>query len=260
MTRRASSGPDILFAVNLKMYMGAESSERWCRDVRDMAISSVAIAEGRVALAVFPAMALLASAVRWFEGSSVLVGGQDVSMATWGPHTGETAAGLLSELGCRLALVGHAERRRSGDTNEVVARKARQALDAGLLPMVCVGEDAPLDATSTARWVVDQLQGSLVDTPPGRLVVAYEPVWAIGAGEPAGPDLVRTVCGALHDWLSADPGRAGSLVLYGGSAGPATLGTLGEAVRGLFLGRHVHDPAVLATMLDATEALMTPRG
>jgi triosephosphate isomerase len=244
-----------MFAVNLKTYLGAGSSERWCRVVRDLAISSRAIADGRVALAVFPAMALVASAVRWFEGSSVLVGGQDVSTASWGPHTGETAAGLLAELGCRLALVGHAERRRQGDANEVVAHKARQALDAGLLPLVCVGEDAPLDPASTARWVVDQLQASLVDTPPGRLVVAYEPVWAIGADEPAGPDLVRTVCGALDGWLRADPGRAGSLVLYGGSAGPAMLGILGGAVRGLFLGRRVHDPVVLAAMLDATEAL-----
>lgn len=245
--------PRILLAVNLKAYLGAEASERWCRVVRDVSTASPAVMEGRVALAVFPATALLASALRWLDGSPVLVGGQDVSTASWGPHTGETPARLLAELGCGLGLVGHAELRRRGDTDDIVARKARQALDAGLLPLVCVGEDAPMDPPTTARWVVDQLRRSLVGAPLGRLLVAYEPVWAIGAEEPAAPDLVWTVCDALAAWLRDDPGRAGSLVLYGGSAGPAMLGSLGGSLQGLFLGRSVHDPAVLAAMVGAID-------
>jgi len=239
----------ILLATNLKAYLDGTASERWCHAVRDIATSSPSVATGRVTLAVLPAMALVASAVAWLRGSAVVVGGQDVSVASWGPHTGDTPARLLSELGCGLVLVGHSERRRLGDTDAVVARKVQRALEAGLLPMVCVGEDVAMDPAMTTPTVVSQLRRSLADVPPGRLVVAYEPRWAIGAAHPAPTDLILAVCDALDAWLRAEPGRAGSLVVYGGSAGPDLLPLLGGSVRGLFLGRSVHDPAVLAGMV-----------
>lgn len=242
----AGSERHTLFAVNLKTYLDAAASERWCLAVRDIARSSPAVSGGSVSLAVLPAMPLIAPAVSWFRGSPVLVGGQDVSAAAGGPHTGETPAALLAELGCRLALAGHAERRRAGDTDEVVARKVRRSLEAGLLPLVCVGEGTALDPAETARVVVEQLERSLADVPAGRLIVAYEPLWAIGAAEPAGIDLIGAVCGALDDWLRMRSARAGSLVLYGGSAGPDLLPLVGGTLHGLFLGRSVHDPAVLA--------------
>jgi triosephosphate isomerase len=80
-------------------------------------------------------------------------------------------------------------------------------------------------------------------------MVAYEPVWAIGAAEPAARELIMTVCASIADWLSKDTGRSGSLVLYGGSAGPGLLELLGDVVNGLFLGRSVHDPEVLETIV-----------
>ena len=84
----------------------------------------------------------------------------------------------------------------------------------------------------------------------GAVIVAYEPVWAIGAPEPAGHDHIRVVAAALRAALDADPARAGSTVIYGGAAGPGLLTALGDAVDGVFLGRFAHDPDALMSVLD----------
>ena len=130
--------------------------------------------------------------------SPIAWGAQDVSEHASGAYTGEVSAAMLKEFGCRYAIVGHSERRQFfGDTDAVVAAKARAALAAGLTPIACVGETlAEREAEATEAVVLRQLEAvlSAVGADASRLVVAYEPVWAIGTGRTASPRRRRRRC------------------------------------------------------------------
>jgi triosephosphate isomerase len=153
-------------------------------------------------------------------GTAIGWGAQDVSEHESGAFTGEVSAGMLAEFGCRYALVGHSERRQFyGDTDAVVAAKAVAVLAAGLTPIACVGESlAERDAGVTMAVVARQLDAVLaaVGANAGKLVVAYEPVWAIGTGRTASPEEAQTVHAALRARL-AQAGAADVALLYGGS-------------------------------------------
>lgn len=255
--RAGVPAPHVTLAVNLKAYLDAPTTRAWCIEVRAAASTSDALAEGLASLVIIPSTPLVAAVVAWFEGTPVLVGAQDVSTHGWGPHTGEVPAALLAQAGCRVVVVGHAERRRAGDDDAIVARKAGQVLDAGLTPLVCVGEPRVSDAEHAGAWALDQARSALDDAPAGRVLLAYEPVWAIGAARAAPATHIGAVCARLAAWLAAAPGRDGSQVLYGGAAGPDELGSIGGPIGGLFLGRSVHDPSVLATMLRTLDRTLT---
>lgn len=252
--------PSLTLAVNLKAYLDAPRTRAWCAAARAAAASSQAIRQGRIALVVIPSMPLVPSAVAWFSGTPVLIGAQDVSIDGWGPHTGEVPAELLAQVDCRVVVVGHAERRRAGDDDAIVARKLARVLEAGVTPLLCTGEPEAGDAERAAQWVIDQARIALADAPPGPVLVAYEPVWAIGAARAAPAAHVRTVATALGAWLAGAAGRQGSQVLYGGAAGPEELGLLRGPLDGLFLGRSVHDPTVLASMLRRLDRQASPTG
>jgi triosephosphate isomerase len=156
--------------------------------------------------------ALSSSAVAW--------GAQDVSEHAAGAWTGEVSAAMLAEFGCRYAIVGHSERRQFfGDTDATVAAKAKAALAGGLTPIACVGETlAERDAGATDAVVLRQLDAVLgvVGAEAAKLVVAYEPVWAIGTGRTATPAQAQ----AVHAQLRARLAKAGAgavPLLYGGS-------------------------------------------
>ena len=152
-------------------------------------------------------------------------GAQDVSPHPDGPYTGDISASMLVKLGCSYVLAGHSERRQHhGEDDALVNRKVRALLAAGLTPIVCVGE--PLEVRRQGEhlpYVLAQLDGSLagLDTAQaGRLVIAYEPVWAIGTGEVATPQDAQEVCEAIRTRISGVHGRetaAGMRILYGGS-------------------------------------------
>jgi len=147
-------------------------------------------------------------------------GAQDVSEHAAGAYTGEVSAAMLVEFGCRYAIVGHSERRQFfGDTDAVVAAKAKAALAAGLVPIACVGETlAERDAGATEDVVLRQLDAVLeaVGADAARMVVAYEPVWAIGTGRTATPEQAQSVHATLRGRL-AKARAEGIAVLYGGS-------------------------------------------
>jgi triosephosphate isomerase len=152
------------------------------------------------------------------SGSAIAWGAQDVSEYASGAHTGEVSAAMVAEFGCRYALVGHSERRARGENDAIVAQKAAAALDAGLTPVVCLGETlAEREAGSTDAVVQRQLEA--VATGLGErinaVVIAYEPVWAIGTGRTASPSQAQ----AVHRLLRERLGRKGAGVplLYGGS-------------------------------------------
>ena len=205
-------------------------------------------------------------ALEAFAGTPVLVGAQDLAAADSGAYTGEVSGAELAEVGVRFVEVGHAERRRLfGETEAVVAAKTAAALRNGLTPVLCLGEPEPVEATDAAAEVVRQLHAALADAPPGPLIVAYEPIGAIGAPEPAPAAHIATVARRLRTELDAlEPldaldARAGSSVIYGGSAGPGLLAALDGAVDGLFLGRFAHDPDALASVLDEAAELAASR-
>ncbi len=162
-------------------------------------------------------------------GSAVAWGAQDLSAHASGAFTGEVAGGMLAEFDCRYVLVGHSERRQlCGETDTLVAAKAKAALAAGLTPVVCVGETlAERDGGQTQAVVgrqLDAVAGSL-GVELNLTVLAYEPVWAIGTGRTATPEQAQEVHAFLRARL-ATLGAEGVAVLYGGSVRAANAGAL----------------------------------
>ena len=179
----------------------------------------------RADVAVCPPFVYLADAVTALQGSAIAVGSQDVSVQAQGAFTGEVAGPMLRELGVRYAIVGHSERRTyHAESDQLVADKARAALSHGLVPIVCVGETlAEREADQTEAVVGRQLQ-AVIDTlgaDLARVVVAYEPVWAIGTGKTASPEQAQAVHAFLRARLTAAQADAARVpLLYGGSVKP----------------------------------------
>ena len=163
------------------------------------------------------AVALAGTDLRW--------GAQDVSAHAQGAYTGEVSAGMLAEFGCRYAIVGHSERRQyHGETDLLVADKAKAALARGITPIVCVGETlAQREAGETESVVKRQLSAVIhaLAHCAGEMVVAYEPVWAIGTGKVASPEQAQAVHALLRAQLKAATPHADAMkILYGGSMKP----------------------------------------
>ena len=191
--------------------------------------------------------ALTASAVRW--------GAQDVSEHRSGAYTGEVAAAMVAEFGCRYAIVGHSERRRlHGETDAVVGAKARAALGAGLVPIACVGETLAEREHGATDAVVGRQAAALIaalGADVARIVVAYEPVWAIGTGRTASPAEAQEVHGLLRAQFAAAGAEDVSL-LYGGSV-------KGSNAAALFAMPDIDGALVGGASLDADEFLTIGR-
>ncbi len=250
----------VTVGVSLKAYFGRRQAVEWFDMVAEMLRDHAALRDPHVDVFVIPSYLQLADAQTGLDGTGIHLGAQDVSAFEPGPYTGEITAAELAESEIRYAEVGHAERRRLfGETDADVAAKVAAATRHGVSPVLCIGETERQDAGTAAAETVAQLHAALAAAPAGPIVAAYEPVWAIGAPEPASPGHITTVTRALRDALAADPARDGSLVIYGGSAGPGLLTRLGDDVDGLFLGRFAHDPAAFAAVLDEAVALAERR-
>jgi triosephosphate isomerase len=171
-----------------------------------------------------PPATLLRAAAEAVAGSAVGIGGQDCHAAASGAHTGDIAAPMLVDSGCRYVILGHSERRQDhGETSEQVKAKVTAALEAGLVAILCVGESAAERDQGVALGVVArQLGASLPEAArPDRVIVAYEPVWAIGTGRtPTHPE-IQEMHAHLRDLLGrAMAGGEGTRILYGGSVKP----------------------------------------
>jgi triosephosphate isomerase (TIM) len=180
----------------------------------------------RLDLIVCPPATLLAPAATIVAGTSVRLGGQDCHARAGGAHTGDVAAEMLADLGAAYVIVGHSERRADhGETDAVVLEKARAALRAGLIPIICVGETLAQREAGRAREIVGaQIEASTPpEAPPHQLVIAYEPVWAIGSGLTPTVQEVADMHALARDRLEDRLGKGASLsarVLYGGSVKP----------------------------------------
>jgi triosephosphate isomerase len=167
----------------------------------------------------------LADTALSLQGSRIAWGAQDCSAQASGAYTGEVAPPMLAEFGCRFVLVGHSERRAlHGESDQLVADKAKLALAHGLTPVVCVGETlAERDADQTEQVVKRQLSAVIhtLGHCISQVVVAYEPVWAIGTGRTASPEQAQAVHQRLRLQLQAATEKAGQMsLLYGGSVKP----------------------------------------
>jgi triosephosphate isomerase len=246
----------LVLGVSLKMYLGHAQTLAWCRAVAAVADDAPVLRDGRAELFVMPTFPSLPAVAEVLAGSPVSVGAQDLAAADSGAYTGEVSGSVLAELGTTYVEVGHAERRRLfGEDEAVVAAKAAAALRHGLVPVLCLGEAAQGDPATAAAECVRQLRSALGDAPAGRVVVAYEPQWAIGADRPAPDEHILAVVAELRTALGDAADRPGSAVVYGGSAGPGLLTRLGGGVDGLFLGRFAHDPQALAAVLAEADDL-----
>jgi triosephosphate isomerase len=161
------------------------------------------------------------------SGTSIAWGAQDVSVHEAGAYTGEVSASMLLDTGCNYVIVGHSERRAfHGETNELVAQKAVRAVKSGLIPIVCVGESLAEREAGQTNGVVGSQMDALLDALDiaslSDLVIAYEPVWAIGTGKTATPEMAQEVHAMLRARLGAKSLDAGAKVriLYGGSMKP----------------------------------------
>ncbi len=164
-------------------------------------------------------------------GSEVRWGAQDVSQHGQGAYTGEISAGMLAEFGCRYAIVGHSERRAyHAEGDDRVAAKAQAALAKGVTPIVCVGETLAEREAGQTEAVVKRQLSAVIHTLAhcaAEMVVAYEPVWAIGTGRTASPEQAQAVHAVLRAQLQAATGRGDAMrILYGGSVKPDNASTL----------------------------------
>lgn len=239
------------------MYFRYGAALDWFRRVSSTSAVHPAVERGDVVLFVLPTHLQVLPAIDAFRGTRVLVGAQDVAAEDSGAYTGEVSPAELAEVGVRIVAVGHAERRDLfGESDEVVAAKTAAILRHGMTPLVCLGEPEGLSAEDASDFVVSQLLSALADAPEGRVLVAYEPTWAIGGDEPASVVRVRKVCGALREVLHAMPDRPGSGVIYGGAARPGLLEAYRGHVDGLFLGRSAHDPEALHAVVEEAAAVL----
>lgn len=221
--------------------------------------AGLAGAGGQVDVVVCVPAPYLAQAQEAIAGSPLMLGAQDVSAHAGGAHTGEVSAGMLAEFACRHVIVGHSERRAChGETDMVVAAKAAAALQSGLTPIVCVGEtleerEAGLTDAVVGRQI-DAILDDVVDW--AGIVVAYEPVWAIGTGRTATPEMAQDVHAKLRGRLAARDGAAAAAVriLYGGSMKPGNakeLLTMSDIDGGLIGGASLNAADFLAIVQAA---------
>ena len=208
-----------ILAANWKMHKTVSEAEAFVADF----LPRVADA-GDVEIVLAPPATALHAVGRALAGSAVALAAQNVHPEPSGAFTGEIAPGMLAELGCRYGIVGHSERRGLFcETSETVAAKARALLEHDLRPIVCIGETLEQrEAGATLGVCEEQLEGSLAGIPAERaaeLVIAYEPVWAIGTGRTATPEIAQEAHAFVRGWLGKRFGEAGQgiRIQYGGS-------------------------------------------
>ena len=218
----------------------------------------------RCDMVIAPPFTAISAAVQAAQGSNVAIGGQDVFWEKEGAFTGEIAAPMLVEAGCRYVIIGHSERRQFfGETEQTVAKKTKAALAAGLTPIVCVGELLEhREAGRTEEICETQFTGgpgALTPDEFSRILVAYEPVWAIGTGKTATPEIAAAAHRYLRQCAEKKFGaeRAQAVrILYGGSVKPDNIQGLmaQEELDGALVGGASLDAKSFASIVNGCES------
>jgi len=214
-----SAKPGTIVVGNWKMNLGPQAGHALAVE-----LAGRIPARPGVEVVIAPPFVSLPAVRDGLRGSSLALAAQNMHWQTEGAFTGEVAAPMLAEVGCRYVIIGHSERRQLfAESDATVNRKVRAALQAGLLPIICVGEtEAERDGGAAAAVLERQVSTALLSVPVEdlpRLLFAYEPVWAIGTGRAAGPQIAAEVATAIRDLIAAQfhADAAAVPVLYGGS-------------------------------------------
>ena len=165
------------------------------------------------------------------NAKNLIVAAENCHWIDSGAYTGEVSVPMLEEIGLKYCIIGHSERRQMfGDTDETVNKKAKRLIEAGITPILCIGEtEAQYDAGETEKVIRDQLTGSIADLCPkcvGNMVIAYEPIWAIGTGKSATKDDAQKCCAIVRDQVRVmygDEAAENVRVQYGGSVKPVNI-------------------------------------
>ena len=194
-----------------------------------------------------PKYTLLSELAQQCAGSGIGLAAQNCAFQEAGAFTGETSVAMLKDVGVGYVLVGHSERRQIfGENDELLRQKVRAVVDGGLIPILCVGESLEQRQGGEAfPVVIDQLHSALAGFPDSQLIVAYEPVWAIGTGRTATPEDARTMHAHMREFLVSQFSWGAIVpILYGGSAKPENAAELlaQPEVNGLLVGGAALDP------------------
>ncbi|MCJ1341364.1 hypothetical protein MMC09_006660 [Bachmanniomyces sp. S44760] len=251
--------PARLVGVSTKMYFDLPTTQKYISELSNRVRIDSNSSCGVFVIPDFPSLGAAAGALQ--KTWSILLGAQDCHWEDLGPYTGEVSPLVLKQMGCSIVELGHAERRGApfNETDEMIAKKAVAAVRNGLIPLVCIGEKSKSEIMSegvgmAVRECSPQIAAVLNAVPKDADVVfAYEPIWAIGAKEPAGADHVNTAVSNLRKAIM-DMGRSGQTrILYGGSAGPGTWDALKGEVDGLFIGRFGHNIEAFCRVITEVE-------
>lgn len=236
-----------VIAGNWKMYKTQTDTRAFFAAVKPL-VAGVSDCD----MVIAPPFTDIPAAVEAAKGAPIGISAQDVFWEKEGAFTGQISTAMLVEAGCRYTIVGHSERRQFfGDTNETVSKKTNAALAAGLTPIVCVGEMlADREAGNTEKVIETQFQGSvgaLTGEEFSRILIAYEPVWAIGTGHTATPEIAASVHQFLRQCAAGrfSAQHASALrILYGGSVKP-------DNIKGLMAQEELDGALVGGASLDA---------
>jgi triosephosphate isomerase len=211
-------------------------------------------------IVICPPFVDLPAAVSAAAGTRIEIGGQDMHWAKEGAYTGEISAAMLIGAGCKWVIIGHSERRQYfGETDETANKKVLAALEAGLNPILCIGEMLEeREAGKTEQVLLAQLKGGLAGMTPeqvSKVTIAYEPVWAIGTGKTATPPMAQDAHRYIRSMVARQHGfgpARGMRILYGGSVKPDNIKGLMEQpdIDGALVGGASLDPAGFASIVN----------
>jgi len=224
---------DIVIAGNWKMYKDLEEVRGFCTEISECLDTKELRGVVPILAPAFPFLALM---LRELEGTPVKVAAQNVSSHPQGAFTGEVSAAMLASLPLEYCIVGHSERRAYHfESDEIIREKALSLMTEGIRPIICVGETLEQrDAGETEHVILDQLEGVLRNVTiysPNDLMIAYEPVWAIGTGRTASGEQAQEAHRHIRKWLASrysDELADGICILYGGSVKPSNIAGLLE--------------------------------
>jgi triosephosphate isomerase len=240
-----------VIAGNWKMHMTCAEARAYADAFRPLIAELPADREVVIA----PPFTAISAFAEVMAGTGVKVSAQNVHWEGKGAYTGMISAPMLLEHGVTHAIVGHSEPRKYySETDEQINLRARAAQAAGLIPILCVGESLDQrEASETERVIHRQVEQGLEGVDPTRLIVAYEPIWAIGTGKTCEATEANRVCGLIRGWV----GNSDVVVQYGGSVNPATIDELMSQsdIDGVLVGGASLDPASFARIANYQAAV-----
>ncbi|KAK9382779.1 Triosephosphate isomerase [Kockiozyma suomiensis] len=248
-----------IIGISLKMYFSPARTTSYISAFAPLATAASSLGVSTFVVPDFlsaPSCAAVLNATATPGTGSTGAGAQDCFWEEEGAYTGEVSPKHLAEFGIKYVELGHAERRRIfHETDDEVALKTAAATKNGVIPIICVGEidRDESNVPAAVEFVANQIRAAVKNVPlDSEIILAYEPVWAIGQPVPAPTSYINQVCAGLRSMLDQELGREKTArIIYGGSAGPGLFTELDpEAVDGLFIGRFGHEPKNFEIMVN----------